>query len=171
MIDHGWDEKLIQIKVNREPSTQIENLSQGDDSAKRKDKGWKNAVVICNDEYENGSGFPNLVSARADFQPLIETLGNDHRYNLSVMGPKTECRYDAGPDSTFVEEAEDRKFINADNVWSKLDEYVNTVKNQMKMKNNTQLASFLFYFIITTISSIVQLLEERLHAENFFLLL
>ena len=105
------------------------------------------------------------------------------------MGPKTESKYDAGPDSTFVEEAEDREFINADNVWSKLNvnEYINTVKKEMISKNKRQLDYFLFYFIghgvyingedcmvgttgkVTTISSIIQLLEERLNAEKYFL--
>ena len=184
---HGWNEKLIEVKENSGPAADTDNLSKGDGSALRKDEGWKYAVVICNDEYADGSGFPILTSTRSDFQPLIETLGNDHGYNL-MMGPRNkEGRYSAGPDSTFVEEAEDREFINTDDVYNTLNSTITYLKGIMEKKNKTKIDSFLFYFIghgvnshaedcmvgttgkVTTISSIIQLLEERLHAEKYFL--
>ena len=185
---HGWNEKLIEVKENSGPAADTENLSKGDGSALRKDEGWKYAVVICNDEYADGSGFPILTSTRSDFQPLIETLGNDHGYIL-MMGPRNkEGRYSAGPDSAFVEEAEDREFINTDDVYNTLNSTITYLKGIMEKKNKTKIDSFLFYFIghgvnshaedcmvgttgkVTTINSILQLLEKSgLNAEKYFL--
>ena len=137
---HDWDKKLIEVTENSGPTadkvlcSDTENLSQGDGSPLRKDKGWKYAVVICNDEYTDGSGFPNLTSARADFQPLIETLGNDHGYDLTMMGPS-------------MEEAEERDFINTDDVYYTLNTTITTLKEKMEQKNKIKIDSFLFYFI------------------------
>ena len=109
------------------------------------DQNWKRAVVICNYQYEAASGFSELQSARADFQRLVVTLGNDHNYNLTIMGPIPENGFHAGQD--FQNTAEQRGFINTEDIYDSLEEYINTMEEEMKNKNKRKIGSFFYHYI------------------------
>jgi hypothetical protein len=190
--EHEADGSFPHLEVQPPPYSKLPPppppLSGSAETEQKTDDGWNFSLAICNDKYTDFKGFEDLRSARADWASLVEALGNDHQYDMSLMGRKVSGRYNAEPGSKFEEIAEDRGCVNTEDVYDTVDTFIEDLKDQMETKKKSKIDSIFFLFLghgvhvdgqdclvgssgkLTTVSSVKQKIET-ITADKYFMVI
>ena len=151
--EHEWDGRFLELETKRSlssSSTSTQACSESLPTEERTNDGFNFALVICNDKYQGAKGFKDLKSARMDFQGIVETLANDHKYDFSVMErrrKKEGVTYNAGSGSDFEKRVTENGYINTEDVLEAVSSYVSDLKGLMKDKRRTKIDTFFFHFL------------------------
>ena len=136
---HQWDQRFQSLAT----ATAVRpgaNTVLG--PAPSQNEGRNYALVIGNYAYKYKS-FLALNSVQEDFKNIVETLASKHNYNLDMMG-----NLRAGvADSDFIEAATSQELINSENILDSLDDYLDRMKDELRMKNKVHFDSLMFFFL------------------------